>query len=159
VKWMLGSGWCWQSELRVRAPQRLIGAGRLEALTMAFNLNTYYNGYYASYFELTTIMIDIRLMSPVEISTALGGRLKRRRLSLRMTQDELARRAGLNINTIRNLEAKTGASALDTILRVSIALGLVDNFDKLFDAKPKSIAQMEEAAEAPRLRSRQSRRQ
>jgi hypothetical protein len=33
------------------------------------------------------------------------------------------------VNTIRNLEAKTGTSALDTIVRASIALGLADNFE------------------------------
>ena len=103
-------------------------------------------------------MIDIRLMSPAEISAEVGSRLRSRRLSLRMTQDELARRAGLNINTIRNLEAKTGACALDTIIRASVALGLVDNFEQLFGTKPKSIAQMEQAAEAPRLRARRGRR-
>jgi transcriptional regulator with XRE-family HTH domain len=99
-------------------------------------------------------MIDIHLMSAAEICAELGGRLKRRRLSLRMTQDELSRRAGVNVNTIRNLEAKTGTSALDTVVRASIALGLADNFEALFSGKPKSIAQMEQAATAPRLRAR-----
>jgi transcriptional regulator with XRE-family HTH domain len=84
----------------------------------------------------------------------MGSRLRSRRLSLRMTQDELAGRAGLNINTIRNLEAKTGACTLDTIIRASVALGLVDNFEQLFGAKPKSIAQMEQAAQAPGQRAR-----
>ncbi|MEA3196135.1 MAG: hypothetical protein QOF32_187 [Gammaproteobacteria bacterium] len=103
-------------------------------------------------------MIDIRLMSSEEVSAELGSRLKRRRLSLRMTQRELAQRASLSVNTISNLETKTGACTLDTIIRASIALGLVNHFEPLFATTPTSIAQMEQVAEAPRLRARRSRK-
>ena len=103
-------------------------------------------------------VIDIVLMAPGEISTELGSRLKTRRLSLRMTQQELAQRAGLNVGTVKNLESKTGACTLDTVIRVSVALGLAAHFEPLFEQKPRSIAQMEQIAEAPRLRARRSRR-
>jgi transcriptional regulator with XRE-family HTH domain len=104
-------------------------------------------------------MIDIKLMSPKEIVVELGSRLKSRRLSLRVTQEELAQRAGLNVGTIKNLEAKTGACTLDTVVRASVALGLADHFEQIFIVKPKSIAQMEQIAQAPKLRARRSRRQ
>jgi transcriptional regulator with XRE-family HTH domain len=103
-------------------------------------------------------MIDFKLMSSAEVSAELGSRLKSRRLSLRMTQRELAQRASLSVNTINNLEAKTIACTLDTIVRASIVLGLADHFEPLFATTPKSIVQMERAAEAPRLRARRSRR-
>ena len=104
-------------------------------------------------------MIDIVLMSPQEIATQVGARLKSRRLSLRMPQAELAERAGLSVGTVKNLEAKTGTCTLDTMIRASIALGLVEHFESLFVVRPKSIAQMEQIAEAPRQRAGRKRRQ
>jgi transcriptional regulator with XRE-family HTH domain len=104
-------------------------------------------------------MLAVIMMSPGELAAELGSRLKARRLSLRVTQEELAERAGLSVGTVKNLEAKAGASALDTVIRVSIALGLADHFEPLFVVKPRSIAQMEQLAEAPRQRARRSRRQ
>lgn len=102
-------------------------------------------------------MIDIQLMSSAEIAAELGTRLRGRRLQLRITQQELAARAGVNVGTVKNLEAKSGASALDTVIRVAQALGLAEHFDPLFAVKPKSIAQMAQAAEAPRERARRKR--
>lgn len=102
-------------------------------------------------------MIDFTLMAPGEITAELGARLKMHRLSLRTTQEELARRAGLNVGTVKNLETKTGACALDTVIRVSFALGLGEHFEHLFEQKPKSIAQMERLAQAPRQRARRLR--
>ena len=102
-------------------------------------------------------MIDIQLMSSGEISTELGARVRRRRLSLRMTQEEVAQRAGLSVGTVKNLETRMRASTFDSVVRISLALGLADQFEHLFAAKPKSIAQMEQVACAPRQRARRSR--
>ena len=104
-------------------------------------------------------MIDITLMSAQEVTAEIGSRLRSRRLSLRMTQVELAERAGLNVGTVKNLEAKTGTCTLETVVRASVALGLVEHFESLFLVRPKSIAQMEQIAEAPRQRARRRRRQ
>ncbi len=102
-------------------------------------------------------MVDIKLMSSTEISTELGARLKNRRLALRMTQRELAERSGLNVGTVKNLEAKTATCTLDTLIRITGVLGLADQFETLFVVRSRSIAQMEQVATAPRLRARRSR--
>lgn len=102
-------------------------------------------------------MIDIKLMSPEEIATELGTRLRAHRLQLRVTQHELAARAGINVNTVKTLETRPGASSLDTMIRVAQALGLSDRFESLFVIKPRSIAQMAEQTQAPRQRARRKR--
>jgi transcriptional regulator with XRE-family HTH domain len=71
-----------------------------------------------------------------------------------MTQQELANRAGLNVGTVKNLESKTAGCTLDTLIRTASVLGLTDQFETLFVVTPKSIAQMEQVATAPRLRAR-----
>lgn len=97
------------------------------------------------------------LMSSAEIAAELGARLRRRRLQLRITQQELAARAGVSVGTVKNLETKSSASALDTVIRVGQALGLAEHFDPLFAIQAKSIAQMARTAEAPRKRARRKR--
>lgn len=107
--------------------------------------------------HILAIMVSIVLMSPQEISAEIGSRLKSRRLSLRMTQAELADRTGLSVGSVKNLEAKTATCTLDIVVRASLALGLVEHFEPLFVVRPKSIAQMEQIAEAPRQRARRKR--
>jgi transcriptional regulator with XRE-family HTH domain len=103
-------------------------------------------------------MIDINLMTPAEVASELGQRLRRQRLALRLTQAEVAQRAGLNVGSVKNLESRAGASSLETAIRVVLVLGLIDQFETLFAVKPISIAQMEMASEAPRARARRRKR-
>jgi hypothetical protein len=76
-----------------------------------------------------------------------------------MTQKEIGERAGINVGTVKNLETRTGACTLDTLIRAVRVLGFADHFAELFTSKTQSIAQMEQAAGAPRLRARRSLRQ
>ncbi len=103
-------------------------------------------------------MIDVSLSSAAELCAELGSRLRSQRLALRIPQAELAKRAGLNVNTIRNVEARAGTASLDSIVRFALALGLADQFQPLFGWQLKSIAQMERAQSAPRQRARPRRR-
>jgi transcriptional regulator with XRE-family HTH domain len=105
-----------------------------------------------------TIMIDIKLMTPAEVAAELGQRLRRQRLALRLTQAEVAQRAGLNVGSVKNLESRTRTSSLETAIRVVLVLGMIDQFETLFAVKPLSIAQMQMASEAPRARARSRKR-
>lgn len=120
--------------------------------------NNYYNVVYCTYFSIITIMIDVALSSATELCAELGSRLRSQRLAMRIPQEELAKRAGLNVNTIRNVEGRTGTASLDSVVRFALALGLADQFQSLFGWQIKSIAQMEQAQSAPRQRARPRRR-
>ena len=66
--------------------------------------------------------ISIKLMSP------LGRLLRRHREQARLTQEELADRAGVSARTISDLERGVRARAyVDTASRLSVALGLTDS--------------------------------
>jgi hypothetical protein len=58
------------------------------------------------------------------------------------------------VGTVKNLESKSAGCTLDTLIRTASVLGLTDQFETLFVVPPKSIAQMEQVATAPRLRAR-----
>lgn len=56
----------------------------------------------------------------------LGARLAKIRLSRNITQEALAREAGIGVRTLRRLEAG-GSCTLDSFLRIVITLGLADH--------------------------------
>ena len=88
----------------------------------------------------------------------IGARLARLRLARNVTQEALAQDAGIALRTLRRLE--TGQScALDSFLRVAVALGLQDGF---VDAVPSGAIRPIErvdarGAERQRARTRKDR--
>jgi transcriptional regulator with XRE-family HTH domain len=87
-----------------------------------------------------------------EILHELGGRLRAQRLAQGLPQAELAAMAGVSLGTIKSLE-RGAASSMDTFIRVVQALGLTDHLQPLFELPRQSIAQMEQAQRAQRVRA------
>jgi len=97
-------------------------------------------------------ILDFGFATYKEICKELGARLKAQRLSLSLTQEELAARAGVSPGTVKNLENK-GQSSMESAIRIALALGLSDHMQELFKLQVKSIAQMERAEQAKRKRA------
>jgi transcriptional regulator with XRE-family HTH domain len=95
--------------------------------------------------------LSFSLATPEEISLTLGARLKAQRLAQALGRTELAERAGVHPLTIMNLENR-GAATFETMLRVSQALGLTDDLERLFVLQTHSIQDMERADSAQRRR-------
>jgi transcriptional regulator with XRE-family HTH domain len=99
-------------------------------------------------------MVNIQLATPDELVRELGSRLRAQRLASRITQQELALRAGVALGAIKKLEAD-GHTTLQTFVRVVQALSLTSDLENVLVLKPHiSIAEMERAAAAPRQRAR-----
>lgn len=92
---------------------------------------------------ITDNILDFNLSSREEICLELGRRLKVQRLSKKLKQQDLAEMAGVSVGTIKNLESK-GQSSLDSLVRITTALDLIQELSFLFQIKIQSIAQMEE---------------
>lgn len=69
-----------------------------------------------------------------EVLTGLGVRLAALRQSRRLTQEELAQRAGLSKRTIERLENATADVRLSAFVAVCQILGLTEGFDALLPA-------------------------
>jgi len=68
--------------------------------------------------------------SPEALSSDIGAKIERLRLSRNITQAELAQDAGVSERTLRRLESGDGAT-LDSFVRVLSALRLSENLDLL----------------------------
>ena len=64
-------------------------------------------------------------VTPRALRTEIGGRLAQLRLARNVTQEALARDAGIALRTLRRLEAGSPCG-LDSFLRVALALGVGD---------------------------------
>jgi len=74
--------------------------------------------------------IDFAIASSNQIESALCKRLESIRLSRNMTQQQLAKEAGVSTRTIRRLEKGQGVS-LDTFIRVLTALRIQHSLEGL----------------------------
>ncbi len=88
-----------------------------------------------------------------EILVELGGRLRRYRLQQNVTQEDLARKAGVGTRTIRKLESG-GDVQMSTITRILRALGRLDALDAFLPAP--GISPMELLRSGGRERRRAS---
>ncbi len=94
-------------------------------------------------------MLDFYFASSEEVCKELGARLKAHRLAQLLTQEDLAKRAGVSPGTVKNIEGK-GQSSMDSVVRIALALGLADHLQSWFKLPVTSIAQMEQADKVSR---------
>ncbi|MFT3754058.1 MAG: helix-turn-helix transcriptional regulator [Paludibacter sp.] len=73
-------------------------------------------------------------MSAPEVCRGVAARVKQRRLELNLTQQGLASRADVNIETYRKFE-RTGEIAFVSLAKVAFALNALDDFNLLFSQK------------------------
>ena len=74
--------------------------------------------------------------SPIYIAAVLGQRLKRIRLNLDMTQEEVASKAWVSRRTVLN--AEKGDAKLSDLIAILGALNMLNNFNVLIPEVPLS---------------------
>lgn len=100
--------------------------------------------------------MDLHFLSSAEIISMLCARLRQERLVLEWTQAELARRAGITVSTLSNLEAGKNIS-FETLVKVTMVLGRTQELTALFKPKINSIEdikRLEKAKERQRIKGR-----
>ena len=75
-------------------------------------------------------MIDA-FKTPVSVAQAVAERAKQRRTAMRLTQAELAQKAGLSLSTYRRFEQQ-GQIAFSGLLQIAFALDCMSDFNALF---------------------------
>ncbi len=101
--------------------------------------------------------MPITLLSPPEVSNALARRLRAQRLARGWTQAELAARSNVAVDTLKKFE-RTGQISLVRMVRLTVALGCVDEMEHLFrQSVPASLDALERPERQRGRSSRQSR--
>ena len=75
------------------------------------------------------------MMSPAEVIKDLAGRAKRRRIDARLTQRELAEKAGVSYGSLRLLE-EAGKASFEAIVKIAFVLEAEAEFTQLFPSRP-----------------------
>lgn len=101
---------------------------------------------------------NIDTMTPGSLCSELGARLAKVRLSRNITQETLAREAGIGLRTLRRLEAGHSC-ALDSFLRIVITLGMTDHLLSTIPAQDIRPIERISARRSERKRARPARHQ
>ncbi|MBB2166821.1 helix-turn-helix transcriptional regulator [Gluconacetobacter aggeris] len=81
-----------------------------------------------------------------EVQDEIAASARARRLARNLTQDELARRSGVAIATLRRFEGG-GPASLSTVLAIAEALEALDGFSTLFPLpEAKSLDELDASA-------------
>lgn len=83
------------------------------------------------------------LKTPQDIRLELAARAKAVRLMQNLSQEGLARRAGVSAGTIKRFE-KTGHISIDSLLKISVVLDAAGAFDQIFAPRQKAPASIDE---------------
>jgi len=86
--------------------------------------------------------MKLNFLNSREIVELLGQRLKQERLLREWTQAELAKRSGVSLTTISNLEAGRNIS-FETLVQVAMVLGRTQELSELFQPKVQSLTDMQ----------------
>ena len=105
-----------------------------------------FNRYYNIHKQLINNITDIIVVifdSPESIAEDIAARVRARRLSMRLTQEGLAKRSGVSYGTLKKFE-RTGQISLISLLKLALVLNSLDDFKALFHGKPENYRSLDE---------------
>lgn len=83
------------------------------------------------------IMISFNLTTPQEMLKRIANKARAKRLVLNLSQQTLAEMSGVSYGVLKKFE-RTGQISLESLLKLALTLGSMDDFDDLF--KPDNPA-------------------
>ncbi len=96
-------------------------------------------------------MLSVNIATPHDLCIGIARRAKERRLSLNITQQQLAERSGVSLASLKRFE-RTGEIAFSALLALALVLNELAAFDALFASQPPLSLFAPEPK--PRLRAR-----
>ncbi len=90
---------------------------------------------------------------PAAIKAELAARAKARRLLLALTQEGLAKRAGVSLGALKIFE-RSGRISLDSLLKLALALEALEDFKILFVDRKPAFKSLDDVLHKPKARQR-----
>lgn len=98
-------------------------------------------------------MVDIYMLSDAMIMARVGDRLRSSRLKQNITQQDLAKDAGVSLSSLKNLE-KGEIRSFDTFLRVIRTLGSLELLQPLVEEEQLSPSEYYDMVHSAKARQR-----
>jgi len=76
-------------------------------------------------------MISVILTTPGEMQKVIASRARDLRLELNLSQQSLSEKSGVSYGTLKKFE-QTGQISLESLLKLAVILGCMDDFKELF---------------------------
>ena len=77
--------------------------------------------------------MSLFMMTPFEMAKQLALKAQTKRLSLNLSQKTLSDRSGVSFGVLKKFE-RTGKISLESLLKLALALGSLEEFNSLFIA-------------------------
>lgn len=84
-------------------------------------------------------MISINMITPQEMQKAIALKLRTLRLELNLSQRTLSEKSGVSYSSLKKFE-QTAQISLESLLKLAIVIGRMDDFKALFGQIPSSKA-------------------
>ena len=83
------------------------------------------------------------LKLPHEISEEISGKVRQIRRSKKLSQQQLAKKSGVSLGSLKRFES-TGRISLESLLKIALVLGRLNDFESLFQPSEKLPATLDE---------------
>jgi DNA-binding XRE family transcriptional regulator len=94
-------------------------------------LKGYYNIYYVIIIVIKDIIMLINMITPSEMKKVIASRVRDLRLALNLSQQTLSEKSGVSYGSLKKFE-RTGQISLESLLKLAVILGGMDDFNVLF---------------------------
>lgn len=92
-------------------------------------------------------MISINMTTPQEMQKAIAQQLRRLRLKMNLSQQTLSEKSGVSYGSLKKFE-QTGKISLESLLKLALILGCMDDFRALFASQsPEKALSLDELIE------------
>jgi transcriptional regulator with XRE-family HTH domain len=91
-------------------------------------------------------MLDISIETPSSMMEKLKKRYKQKRLEFDLTQEGLATKSSVSLGSLKRFES-TGKISLESLLKLSLVLECLEDFQALVSTKVHSISSIDELLE------------
>jgi transcriptional regulator with XRE-family HTH domain len=93
-------------------------------------------------------------LSETQILETMGQRIKTLRLERNLSQEALAKHAGISLPTLQRLEAGKGQPKTESLIRVLRSLRRLDQLEAVFEPPPLSPVALDRFSTPPKQRAR-----
>ena len=89
-------------------------------------------------------MISVNMATPSELQKVIASRARDLRLELNLSQQTLSEKSGVSYGSLKKFE-QTGQISLESLLKLAVILGCMDDFNALFVHKsPEKALSLDE---------------